>query len=125
MTLRSILIIADDLTGAADSAAQFRQVGLSAVVLAPPARCRFIWPRAQVVSLSLNTRDASPVAVRHIWERQAPAIRCLGAGRLGLPQNRFNIAWPPGARSPPPARLPWRGKRDRRPSLSETRPTYD
>jgi D-threonate/D-erythronate kinase len=82
MAVRSILIIADDLTGAADSAAQFRQAGLSAVVLARPARHRFTWPRAQVVSLSLNTRDASPVAVRHIWERQAPTIRALAQDAL-------------------------------------------
>ena len=82
MTLRSILIVADDLTGAADSAVQFRQVGLSAVVLATPPSRRFIWPRAQVVSLSLNTRDASPVGVQRIWERQAPAIRPLAQDAL-------------------------------------------
>jgi D-threonate/D-erythronate kinase len=77
VTARSILIIADDLTGAADSAAQFRQAGFSAVVLAQPPSYRAIWPRAQVVSLSLNTRDASAAAVRHMWERQAPTIRAL------------------------------------------------
>jgi uncharacterized protein YgbK (DUF1537 family) len=77
-----ILIIADDLTGAADSAVQFRQAGFAAVVLARPARHRMAWPRAQVVSLCLNTRDASPVAVRRIWERQAPTIRALAQGAL-------------------------------------------
>ena len=82
MTLRSILIVADDLTGAADSAVQFRQAGFSAVVLAQPASHRSAWPRAQVVSLSLNTRDASPAAVRRIWERQAPAIRVLAQDAL-------------------------------------------
>ena len=82
MTLRSILIIADDLTGAADCAVQFRQAGFSAVVLAQPASHRSPWPRAQVVSLSLNTRDASPAAVRRIWERQAPAIRVLAQDAL-------------------------------------------
>ena len=82
MTLRSILIIADDLTGAADSAVQFRQAGFSAVVLAHPARHRFSWPRAQVVSLNLNTRDASPAAVRRIWTRQTPAIRLLAQDAL-------------------------------------------
>ena len=82
MALRSILIIADDLTGAADSAVQFRQAGFSAVVLAQPASHRSAWPRAQVVSLSLNTRDASPAAVRRIWERQAPTIRALAQDAL-------------------------------------------
>jgi D-threonate/D-erythronate kinase len=82
VTLRSILIIADDLTGAADSAVQFRQVGFSAVVLAEQASHRSASPRAQVVSLSLNTRDVSPTAVRHIWERQAPIIRALAQDAL-------------------------------------------
>ena len=82
MALRSILIIADDLTGAADSAVQFRQAGFSAVVLAQPARHHSPWPRAQVVSLSLNTRDISPTAVRRIWERQAPTIRALAQDAL-------------------------------------------
>jgi uncharacterized protein YgbK (DUF1537 family) len=77
VALRSILIIADDLTGASDSAVQFRHAGFSAVVLAQPASRRAPWPRAQVVSLSLNSRDASPAAVRRIWEHQAPAIRAL------------------------------------------------
>jgi uncharacterized protein YgbK (DUF1537 family) len=82
MTLRSILIIADDLTGAADSAVQFRQAGFSAVVLAQPASHRSAWPRAQVVSLSLNTRNVSPAAVRHIWQRQDPTIRALAQDAL-------------------------------------------
>jgi uncharacterized protein YgbK (DUF1537 family) len=82
MAWRSILIIADDLTGAADSAVQFRQAGLSAVVLARPASHPPVWPRGQVVSLSLDTRDASPAAVRHIWERQAPSIRALAQEAL-------------------------------------------
>jgi D-threonate/D-erythronate kinase len=82
MALPSILIIADDLTGAADSAVQFRQAGFSAVVLAQPASHRSAWPRAQVVSLSLNTRDASPAAVRRLWEHQAPTIRALAQGAL-------------------------------------------
>jgi D-threonate/D-erythronate kinase len=82
MGLRSILIVADDLTGAADSAVQFRQAGFSAVVLTEQASHRSAWPRAQVVSLSLNTRDASPTAVRHIWERQAPTIRALAQDAL-------------------------------------------
>jgi uncharacterized protein YgbK (DUF1537 family) len=34
------------------------------------------------VSLSLNTRDASPSGVQRIWERQAPAIRLLAQGAL-------------------------------------------
>jgi uncharacterized protein YgbK (DUF1537 family) len=80
--LRSILIVADDLTGAADSAVQFRQAGFSAVVLAQPASHRSAWPPAQVVSLSLNTRDASPAAVRRIWKRQAPTIRSLAQDAL-------------------------------------------
>jgi D-threonate/D-erythronate kinase len=82
VALRSILIIADDLTGAADSAVQFRHAGFSAVVLAQLASPRTPWPRAQVVSLSLNSRDASPAAVRRIWERQAPAIRALAHDAL-------------------------------------------
>jgi uncharacterized protein YgbK (DUF1537 family) len=81
-TIRSILIIADDLTGAADSAVQFRQVGFSAVVLARPAEHQARLRRAQVVSLSLTTRDASPAAVRRLWERQAPTVRALAQGAL-------------------------------------------
>ncbi len=80
--IRSILIIADDLTGAADSAVQFRRMGFSAVVLARPAEHQAMLRRAQVVSLSLNTRDASPAAVRRIWERKAPTVRALAQGAL-------------------------------------------
>jgi hypothetical protein len=65
-------------------------------VLAHPANNRSAWPRTQVVSLSLNTRDASPAAVRRIWKRQAPTIRALAQDAC-LPQNRFNVARPPGA----------------------------
>jgi uncharacterized protein YgbK (DUF1537 family) len=82
MAVRSILIIADDLTGAADSAVQFRQAGFSAVMLAQPDSHRSPWPRAQVVSLSLNTRDASPAEVRRIWKRQASTIRTLAQDAL-------------------------------------------
>jgi uncharacterized protein YgbK (DUF1537 family) len=82
VTLRSVLIIADDLTGAADCAVQFRQAGLSAVVLAQPTSHRLNWPRAQVVSLSLNTRDASPAVVQRVWARQATAIRLLAQDAL-------------------------------------------
>jgi uncharacterized protein YgbK (DUF1537 family) len=82
VALRSILIIADDLTGAADCAGLFRHAGFSAVVLVQPASRRAPWPPAQVVSLSLNSRDASPAAVRRIWERQAPAIRALAHDAL-------------------------------------------
>jgi uncharacterized protein YgbK (DUF1537 family) len=77
-----ILIIADDLTGAADSAVQFRQAGFSAVVLTRPAERQIMLRGAQVVSLSLNTRDASPAAVRRIWERQAATIRRLAQRAL-------------------------------------------
>jgi D-threonate/D-erythronate kinase len=80
--MRSILIVADDLTGAADSAVQFRRAGFSAIVLARPARHRMAWPGAQVVSLCLNTRDASPAVVRGIWERHAPTIRALAQRAL-------------------------------------------
>jgi D-threonate/D-erythronate kinase len=80
--IRSILIIADDLTGAADSAVQFRQVGFSAVVLTYPARHQVARPHPQVLSLSLNTRAASPAAVRRIWERHAPTICALAQGAL-------------------------------------------
>jgi D-threonate/D-erythronate kinase len=78
----SILIIADDLTGAADSAVQFRQAGFSAMVLARPVRRRGVWPQAQVVSLNLDTRGASPATVRRVWERQAPTIRAMAQGAL-------------------------------------------
>src|SRR5919109_4788649 len=79
---RSILIIADDLTGAADSAVPFRQVGLPTVVLARPAGHQLCWQRGQVVSLSLNTREASPAAVRRVWQRHAATIRALAPGTL-------------------------------------------
>src|SRR5262245_45469824 len=82
MRLRSILIIADDLTGAADSAVQFRQAGFSAVVQTYPPKLRSIWPRTQVVSLSLNTRDASAAAVKRLWERRASTIRTLARDAL-------------------------------------------
>jgi uncharacterized protein YgbK (DUF1537 family) len=80
--VRPILIIADDLTGAADSAVQFRRAGFSTIVLASAARSHTARHGAQVMSLSLNTRDASPVAVRRIWERHASAIMALAQGAL-------------------------------------------
>jgi uncharacterized protein YgbK (DUF1537 family) len=79
---RSIFIIADDLTGAADSAVQFRQAGFSAIVLAGLRQSRPARHRTQVTSLSLNTRDASPTAVQRIWQRQASTIMALAQGAL-------------------------------------------
>jgi uncharacterized protein YgbK (DUF1537 family) len=55
---------------------------LSAVVLAPRLGQRFICPWARVVSLNLNTRDASPTAVQRIWDRQTSAIRVLAQEAL-------------------------------------------
>ena len=77
-----ILVIADDLTGAADCAVQFRQAGFSAVVLTRLARDHTVSNRFRVVSLSLHTRDASAASVRRIWQRHAPAIAKLAAGTL-------------------------------------------
>jgi uncharacterized protein YgbK (DUF1537 family) len=79
---RPILIIADDLTGAADSAVPFRQAGFPTVVLARLTERQARLQGAQVVSLSLNTRDASAATVRRIWARQAPTIRLLAQGAL-------------------------------------------
>ena len=125
MALRSILIVADDLTGAADSAVQFRQVGLSAVVLAHPASHRFIWPRAQVVSLSLNTRDASPAGVRRIWERQAPAIRLLAQDALVYHKIDSTLRGHPALEVRLLLQLPRRLRGHHRPRFSQTRPTND
>jgi D-threonate/D-erythronate kinase len=77
-----ILIIADDLTGAADTAVQFRRVGFPSVVLARLAKDHTPLKRTQVTSLSLNTRDASPTAVRRLWQRHAPTITALAQGAL-------------------------------------------
>jgi uncharacterized protein YgbK (DUF1537 family) len=79
---RSIFILADDLTGAADCAVQFRQAGFSAVVSTRLARNHAVSNRFQVVSLSLHTRDALAVGVRRIWQRHGPAIAKLAAGAL-------------------------------------------
>ncbi|HXH14329.1 MAG TPA: four-carbon acid sugar kinase family protein [Alphaproteobacteria bacterium] len=71
----SILIIADDLTGAADCAVQFRQAGWSAMVLARLDRVDMAVTRAQVLSLNLHTRDLpSAPRVRRVWRRAAPLI---------------------------------------------------
>jgi D-threonate/D-erythronate kinase len=77
-----ILIIADDLTGAADTAVQFRRVGFPSVVLARLTKDHIPLKRTQVTSLSLNTRDASPTAVRHMWQRHAPTVTALAQGTL-------------------------------------------
>lgn len=80
---RSIVIVADDLTGAADCAVPFRLAGFSAVVLASLVGHRVALPRAQVVSLSLHTRDIPSVAgVRRVWRRVAPAIATLAQDAL-------------------------------------------
>jgi len=78
----SILIIADDLTGAADSAVPFRQAGFSTVVLSGTPRPRAARHRTQVTSLSLNTREASPAAVKRIWARHAPTMTALAQNAL-------------------------------------------
>jgi D-threonate/D-erythronate kinase len=77
-----ILIIADDLTGAADTAVQFRRVGFPSVVLARLTKDHIPLKRTQVTSLSLNTRDASPTAVRHMWQRHASTVTALAQGTL-------------------------------------------
>lgn len=71
----SILIIADDLTGAADCAVQFCQVGLSAVVLTRLGGADMASTRARVLSLNLHTRDLpSASQVRRVWRRAALLI---------------------------------------------------
>jgi D-threonate/D-erythronate kinase len=77
-----ILIIADDLTGAADTAVQFRQAGFSAVVLARLAGHHTLLQRSQVISISLNTRDASVTTIQRVWQRYASAITRLAHGAL-------------------------------------------
>jgi uncharacterized protein YgbK (DUF1537 family) len=77
-----ILIIADDLTGAADTAVQFRRVGFPSIVLARLTKGHTPLQRTQVTSLSLNTRDASPTAVRRMWQRHAATITALAQGAL-------------------------------------------
>lgn len=74
-SIHSILIIADDLTGAADCAVQFCQAGLSTVVLTRLGRADMARTRAQVLSLNLHTR-ALPSAsqVGRVWRRAAPLI---------------------------------------------------
>lgn len=80
--IQSILIIADDLTGAADSAVQFRQAGFSTMVLARLAGRQALLKHSQVISLSLNTRDASATTVRRVWQRHAPTVTGLAHGAL-------------------------------------------
>ena len=77
-----ILIIADDLTGAADTAVQFRRVGFPSVVLARLTKDHAPPKHTQVTSLSVNTRDASPTAVRRMWQRHAPTVTALAQGAL-------------------------------------------
>ncbi len=77
-----LLIIADDLTGAADCAAPFGQAGWSAVVLTSPAAGRVEGERFQVLSLSLHTRDASAAGVRRVWSRHGSGIADLAQGAL-------------------------------------------
>jgi uncharacterized protein YgbK (DUF1537 family) len=81
--LRSIFIIADDLTGAADCAVQFRQAGFSALVLANPIVPRAAFNRAEVISLNLHTRDIPTTAgVRRAWRRFSPLIKTMAPGAL-------------------------------------------
>ncbi|MBI3329558.1 MAG: four-carbon acid sugar kinase family protein [Nitrospinae bacterium] len=77
-----ILIVADDLTGAADCAAPFRQAGLSAAVLTTSHACHIAADRFQVISFSLHTREASRAGVRRIWARNASAIGVLAQNAL-------------------------------------------
>jgi uncharacterized protein YgbK (DUF1537 family) len=73
--ISTILIVADDLTGAADCAVQFRQAGLSAVVLTRLGRADRVMTRTQVLSLNLHTRDLpSASQVCRVWRRAAPLI---------------------------------------------------
>jgi uncharacterized protein YgbK (DUF1537 family) len=73
--IRSFLILADDLTGAADGAAPFRQAGFSALVLANLVKHPAPLPRTAVISLNLHTRDLLAAArVRRVWRRFSPAI---------------------------------------------------
>lgn len=81
--IRSILILADDLTGAADCAVQFRQAGFSALVLAHGVGRRAPFTSAQVISLNLHTRDLPSVAgVRRVWQRFSPIISTLAQDAL-------------------------------------------
>jgi uncharacterized protein YgbK (DUF1537 family) len=75
--------VADDLTGAADCAAPFRQAGFSALVLARLGGADATVWRAPVVSLNLHTRELpSTSRVRRVWRRAAPVIARLADAAL-------------------------------------------
>ncbi len=74
-----LLIVADDLTGACDAAAQFAQRGVSTVVeLKRPAAFHQLWKKYSVVAVSTESRHKAPaVAARRV---QLLVRRALASG---------------------------------------------
>lgn len=65
-----ILIIADDLTGAADSAAQFWPGGRPIRVITEARASHFSWPDpCQVVAINAQTRECSAGQAAQVWRR--------------------------------------------------------
>src|SRR5215218_2555072 len=103
------LIIADDLTGAADAAAPFAVAGCATAIPlrgAPPA--------AGVLSVSTNSRDLPPdVAVAAV--RTALSELLAGAG---LQEDRLRFAWSDPGRVDCDDGCPRHSSRRRRPGLA-------
>lgn len=81
-----ILIIADDLTGAADSAAQFWPGGRPIRVITEARASHFSWPDpCQVVAINAQTRECSAGQAAQVWRRLGRDLRPFyGTGRGGL-----------------------------------------
>lgn len=80
--MAEIIHIADDLTGAADSAAACMAHGLTATVLLHSSQyCEAIWPISDVLSIDANTRCLSADQAADITDRVVCA--CQEHGTLG------------------------------------------
>ncbi len=74
-----LLILADDLTGAADSAARCCAVGLSATVVLDAADLAADWPTTQVIALNSDSRQLTAAAASQAVRQLISALPMLPA----------------------------------------------
>jgi uncharacterized protein YgbK (DUF1537 family) len=77
MTPPRAIVVADDLTGAADAGAPFADAGFATVV-----PLRIVPPGAEVISLSNDSRDASADRVEGLFKQSMALLPATDAGTL-------------------------------------------
>jgi uncharacterized protein YgbK (DUF1537 family) len=71
------MVIADDLSGACDTAVQFQKFGYPTVVLNATEHAENYQDRYRAMAITTNSRDLTPEAARHAVKRVCPILKTL------------------------------------------------